>query len=354
MDTETVGIIGLVGLLFVIGTALSIVFALARKPFERFIERLFPPSSYSGQISRGMRVTIDPEGQSSEDVSYSVNLGAGDPVEATETDGAETTTLSTVERRRYEQEWLQIRRLFHEAPDEAVRAADRLLKDVVKQTGRAQVSLGTMRETSRDVGDAVEMVRDVYRLAQNARMGARGIELATRYQSASAEELTQAMDYYRALFNEILSTEPEGTEPRSTDRSLTSFEEGLSANERQIVHMFDHEDERGGEPGLGAVVEKLEIGFVVFLAVVIVAVTSGAIMIMARMDEGSRGQGGRFYVAIIAVALLAVIDSQFGRILRRRAPGLTTSPAEQRYAGLSLIFLLIMTVVLIGLAWRLP
>lgn len=210
MDTETVGIIGLFGLLFVIGTALSIAFALARKPFERFIERLFPPSSYSGQISREMRITVEPDGHASEEASYSVNLGARDSVEATQNEGAVRSPLSTQERRRYEQEWLLIRRLFHEAPDEAVRAADRLLKDVVKQTGSAHVSLGTMREASGDVGDGVEVIRDAIRLAQNARDAARGIALATRYQSASSEELTQAMDYYRALFDKLLAGEATG------------------------------------------------------------------------------------------------------------------------------------------------
>jgi hypothetical protein len=211
MDTETVGILGLFGLLFVIGIALSLALALARKPSKRFIEKIIPPSRYSGQISERMRITVEPDDHAPEEGSYSVNLGAGDSLEATETEGAVRSPLGTVERRRYEQEWLQIRRLFHEAPEEAVRAADRLLKDIVKETGSTQVSLRTMHQTEGDPGDAVGTMRDAVNLAQNARSAARGIALATQYQNASSDDLTQAMDYYRALFDKLLANEPGGT-----------------------------------------------------------------------------------------------------------------------------------------------
>src|SRR5688572_4563363 len=81
MDTETVGIIGLFGLLFVAGTVLSLVFAVARKPLERFIDRIIPGGRLSGQISRGMRITVDPDAQALGGETFSVNLTSTPPAE---------------------------------------------------------------------------------------------------------------------------------------------------------------------------------------------------------------------------------------------------------------------------------
>jgi hypothetical protein len=206
MDTETQGIIGLFALLFAIGIVLSIVFALARKPFERLIDRIIPGGRFSGQITRGIRISVDPVSGPSEDERISVNLGAI-PEDVMGRESSDKPKLTNAERGHYLEEWTRIQLLFHETPADAVREADRLLKDLLKETGSTRVSLGKLRETEGDLGDAVEMISDVYRIAQNARSAARGIAQATQHQNPSIEDLRQAMEHYRALFDELLSKE---------------------------------------------------------------------------------------------------------------------------------------------------
>lgn len=93
----------------------------------------------------------------------------------------------------------------------------------------------------------------------------------------------------------------------------------------------------------------------VLLGIVAVATVAGAIFLMVKMDSGSRSQGGRFYVAILALVILGAVDSQFRKLVQRNLPfSLTTTAAESRYNLVSLLLMLIAAVVLISLAWVLP
>lgn len=91
------------------------------------------------------------------------------------------------------------------------------------------------------------------------------------------------------------------------------------------------------------------------LGIIAVATLAGAIFLMLKMDSGSRSQGGRFYVAIIALVILGAVDSQFRKLIVRRAPfSLATTETESRYAMVSLLLMLLSAVVLFGAAWYLP
>jgi hypothetical protein len=93
----------------------------------------------------------------------------------------------------------------------------------------------------------------------------------------------------------------------------------------------------------------------ILLGIVAIVTLAGAIFLMLKMDGGSRGQGGRFYVAIAALFILGAVESQFRKLVERRAPfSLTTTDAESRYALISLLLLLLAAVVLFGAAWYLP
>lgn len=204
MDTETIGIVGLFALLLVVGLVLSLVFQFARKPFERLVDSVIPGDDLAVKISRQMRIDVDPDKNAWDPERFSVDLGSLRPDESAGGKPPEHP-LSADERTPYQEEWRAIERLFGEAPAEAVRAADRLLRDLVKETGSAEVPLETIQSTNGDIGDAVEGMKNAYRLAQHARAATRGIELARKHEDASNDDLTQAMDHYRAIFDKLLA-----------------------------------------------------------------------------------------------------------------------------------------------------
>jgi hypothetical protein len=84
---------------------------------------------------------------------------------------------------------------------------------------------------------------------------------------------------------------------------------------------------------------------------------AGAVLIMLGMDSSSRSQGGRLYVAVVAVVLLGTVEGQYARLVERRRPLWTEGPGEaayRRYVVRSAVLLLLAALVLMGLALRLP
>jgi hypothetical protein len=76
-----------------------------------------------------------------------------------------------------------------------------------------------------------------------------------------------------------------------------------------------------------------------------------AMAVMWTMGEGSASQGGRFYVAVIAIVVLGAINAQQTRLLRRRLPfAVGTLPEERRHARASLLMLLLVSGLLLGFA----
>ena len=98
----------------------------------------------------------------------------------------------------------------------------------------------------------------------------------------------------------------------------------------------------------------LENFLFIFLGIITVLILFGAIFLILQIDS-SRADGSRYYVAIAALVLLGAVDSQFGRLIKRRVPfSLTTTAEERRYHIVSLLLMFFFAVVLIGLAWLLP
>ncbi|HEX6861476.1 MAG TPA: hypothetical protein VF414_01610 [Thermoanaerobaculia bacterium] len=85
------------------------------------------------------------------------------------------------------------------------------------------------------------------------------------------------------------------------------------------------------------------------------AIVTGTLYIMLNMESGSASQGGRFYLALGALVVLGVVDTQLERLLVRLAPlRFGVSDPERRYAGVSLVLLVVSAVVLIAAALLLP
>lgn len=94
--------------------------------------------------------------------------------------------------------------------------------------------------------------------------------------------------------------------------------------------------------------------WIVFI-VAAVTVVASAVYLMLRMDAGSKGQGGRFYVALFATILVGVVSSPIEKILHRLVPfDLATTPPERRFAAIALATCVLSALVLFGAAFLLP
>lgn len=119
--------------------------------------------------------------------------------------------------------------------------------------------------------------------------------------------------------------------------------------------MFSPENPQNNRSPLDQFTRALEVGLAIFLSLVVIAVLAGAILIILNMDRGSASQGGRYYVAIGALVILGALDTQFGRLVKRRAPLRPwTTKQERIYAGVSLLLMLIFAGILFGLAYFMP
>ena len=99
---------------------------------------------------------------------------------------------------------------------------------------------------------------------------------------------------------------------------------------------------------------NLERWLFILLGLLAVICLAGAVAIMLTMDRGSISQGGRFYVALGALAVLGAFDVLVRKVLGRRGPIFGTTPLQRRYNLISLIAIVVCAVILIGLALFLP
>jgi len=113
-------------------------------------------------------------------------------------------------RERYSREWQQVQADFVDAPSDAVRRADQLVTQVMRERG---YPTDNFEQRSSDVSVDHPGVVEDYRAAHK-------ISMANRENRASTEDLRLAMKHYRSLFDELLgrneaSQDSEATAARS-------------------------------------------------------------------------------------------------------------------------------------------
>lgn len=91
------------------------------------------------------------------------------------------------------------------------------------------------------------------------------------------------------------------------------------------------------------------------LSLVAVAVIAAAVVLMLRMGESWRNQGGRYLVAVGAFVLLIGVDTQFSRLAWRRfLAGHMQAEGYKRRASFATVLLVFAAVFLFSQAVLLP
>jgi len=114
-------------------------------------------------------------------------------------------SLSPPEHDRFADQWRGIQSHFVDDPAGSIRAADRLVYDVMQARG---YPMGDFEHRAEDISvDHPHVVRN-YRLAHE-------IALSEKEGKASTEDLRQGLVYYRDLFDELIEAHAvEGREAR--------------------------------------------------------------------------------------------------------------------------------------------
>ena len=105
--------------------------------------------------------------------------------------------LSEIEHKRYTADWAAIQSKFVDEPGQAIVDADRLIMEVMQLRA---YPIADFEQRAADVSVSYPALVSNYRAA-------RVIALKNQEHKADAEELRQAMIYYRSLFDELLVTD---------------------------------------------------------------------------------------------------------------------------------------------------
>jgi len=189
----------------VIGVGLVVVIALALfgadRRRSRHLEEKFGPEYGRTVAERGDRRAAESELREREEVR----------------DRLDIRPLSERQRERYGGEWQQVQSDFVDNPSDAVGEADRLVAEVMRERGYPVDDFEQQAKVvSVDHPDVVANYREGH-----------AIYLSVDRGDASTEDLRQAMQHYRALFDELLENPAE--EPLSRE----SVEHAQTSNSRR-------------------------------------------------------------------------------------------------------------------------
>jgi hypothetical protein len=149
-------------------------------------------------------------------------------------DKLEIRELTPAQRDRYASDWMEVQAAFVDAPDTAVRDADRLVGSVMRDRGYPVDDFGTQSDM---VAADHPTIAENYRSAHAIRMGT-----DEGGDGFNTEDLRQAFVHYRLLFAELLADgrarmdqadQPDEDEQVDlTDRDRTMAAERSSTEER--------------------------------------------------------------------------------------------------------------------------
>ena len=139
-------------------------------------------------------------------------------------EGLDIRSLEPDKQQRFAVEWRRVQGRFVDAPQEAVRESDHLVKEVMRQRG---YPVEDFDQRADDISVDHPHVVDNYRSAGDiAERNERG--------EASTEDLRQATVHYRALFEELLET------------NVTGGRQGDEGGRREDAGATEGETDAGG------------------------------------------------------------------------------------------------------------
>jgi hypothetical protein len=123
----------------------------------------------------------------------------------------ELKALSTESKATYSNAWEEIQVDFVDHPEQAVTTADDLVTRLIDERGYPTAGYDDqLANLSVDHARTLGHYRDAHAISQRSQKG-----------EASTEDLRQALVHYRALFADLLGTDPLTTSPNSIAASLT-------------------------------------------------------------------------------------------------------------------------------------
>jgi hypothetical protein len=189
MDDQVTLLVVLLAVFFIAGVvAIVAAFKLFRKKIGFSIERgsTFPVFSRTFNFSIG--------GPPPDSLPTPQELSAMQKLEP----------LDSHVRERYVRYWERAKDRFDRYPVDAVRDAEQLLTDLMKERGSSAVSMDEKREYAMDVAQTLCGMDDVFGKIENARAAARGMSAAREGRDADVEDLRQAMLVYESAFQKLL------------------------------------------------------------------------------------------------------------------------------------------------------
>lgn len=123
----------------------------------------------------------------------------------------ELKALSTESKATYSNAWEEVQIDFVDHPEQAVATADDLVTRLIDERGYPTAGYDDqLANLSVDHARTLGHYRDAHAISLRSQKG-----------EASTEDLRQALVHYRALFADLLGTDPLTTSPNSTAASLT-------------------------------------------------------------------------------------------------------------------------------------
>jgi hypothetical protein len=185
MQTATPTIYYVIGAIIVVAIVVIVATLASRNARSRRLQQRFGPEYDRTVRNAGDRTAAERELAAREDRVKRMHI----------------EELPAGARDRYTEEWRTVQTRFVDQPQEALKQADALVENVMRDRG---YPMNDFEQRAADISPDHPQVVENYRAAH-------GIAQRSETGEATTEDLRQAMVHYRTLFNDLLGTDERTT-----------------------------------------------------------------------------------------------------------------------------------------------